>query len=227
MKNLVDDPNLLAILSQHPSIDIVLSKSSFHLLIELFSSSSSSSMTLPISIREFQFDDPTSTSNKKKVIFIDKPFRERVYTKRTLNSKFYQRSFRSLLLSTTGGKRETTDNQFNYTSFNNKTEFQITEIKNKIIEKSSGQQAEEPEKEITEDEDDDEEEGAMVISTDGDSEQQQKLFKKSKQKIIHSAPVLHERETTNPEESTDTGPGNFISNRSQNELQLYYFSTCC
>lgn len=167
-------------------------------------------MTLPISIREFQFDDPTSTSNKKKVMFIDKPFRQRVYTKRELNTKFYQRSFRSLLLSTTGGKRETTDNQFNYTSFNNKTEFQITEIKNKIIEKPSIEQLEEEkeEKKTTDDEDEDEDENAMVISTDGDSEQQQKLFKKSKQKIIHSAPVLQERETTNPEESTDSGPGN-------------------
>ena len=219
MKNLVDDPNLLAILSQHPSIDVVLSKSSFHLLIELFSNPSSSSMTLPISIREFQFDDPTSTSTKKKVIFIDKPFRQRVYTKRTLNTKFYQRSFRSLLLSTTGGKRETTDNQFSYTSFNNKTEFQITEIKNRTTEKSTIQQTEEKEITEDEDEDDDEEEGAMVISTDGDSEQQQKLFKKSKQKIIHSAPVLQERETTNSEETTDTGPGNSIPNLNiKNEL---------
>jgi hypothetical protein len=163
-------------------------------------------MTLPISIREFQFDDPTSTSNKKKVIFIDKQFRQRVYTKRELNTKFYQRSFRSLLLSTTGGKRETTDNQFNYTSFNNKTEFQITEIK--MSEKSSFQQSEEQEKKMTDDEEEDDEEDAMIISTDGDNEQQQKLFNKSKQKIIHSAPILQERETTNPEESTDSGPGN-------------------
>ncbi|CAF4332105.1 unnamed protein product, partial [Rotaria sordida] len=43
------------------------------------------------------------------------------YTRRELNNKYFQRSFRSLLLSTTGGKRETTDNQFNYSSFNNKT----------------------------------------------------------------------------------------------------------
>jgi hypothetical protein len=172
-KNLVDDPNLLAILSQHPSIDIVLSKSSFHLLIELFSTSPSSSpMTLPISIREFQFeilDNPSLTSNKKKVIFIDKPLRQRVYTKRELNNKYFQRSFRSLLLSTTGGKRETTDNQFNYTSFNNKTEFQITEIKNKTIEKSLIKQSEEEEEEkkVTneEEEEEDDDEHAMIIST--------------------------------------------------------------
>ena len=47
----------------------------------------------------------------------------------------------------------------------------------------------------------------MIISTDGDSEQQQKLFSKSKQKIIHSAPVLQERETTNPDNPIETGPG--------------------
>jgi hypothetical protein len=165
LKNLVDDPNLLAILSQHPSIDIVLSKSSFHLLIELFSTSSSSPMTLPISIREFQFETlDNSTPNKKKVIFIDKPLRQRVYTKRELNNKYFQRAFRSLLLSTTGGKREATDNQFNYTSFNNKTEFQITEMKNKTIEKSL---IKEEEKKImdNDDDDEDEDEDAMIIST--------------------------------------------------------------
>ena len=37
----------------------------------------------------------------------------------------------------------------------------------------------------------------------GDIEQQQKLFIKSKQKIIHSAPILQERETINPENSAD------------------------
>ncbi|CAF4394593.1 unnamed protein product, partial [Adineta steineri] len=154
LTNLVDDPNLLAILSQHPSIDVVLSKSSFYLLTELFSTSSSTSpMTLPVSIREFQFetlDNPNLT--KKKVIFIDKPLRQRVYTKRELNSKYFQRSFRSLLLSTTGGKRETTDNPFIYTSFNNRTEFQITEIKTKTNEQSSAKPTEkEKEKEITDD----------------------------------------------------------------------------
>jgi hypothetical protein len=207
-KNLVDDPNLLAILSQHPSIDIILSKSSFHQLIELFSTSSS--MTLPISIREFQFDSPTSTSNKKKVIFIDKPLRQRDYTKRQLNSKYFQRSFRSLLLSTTGGKRETTDNQFNYTSFNNKTEFEITEIKSKTLISQIKQ--EEEKKKITDDEDEDDEDG-MIISTDGDNEEQQKLFNKLKQKIIHSAPILQERETNNPEDNPESLLGYLISNK--------------
>jgi hypothetical protein len=160
-------------------------------------------MTLPISIREFHFDDPTSIPNKKKVIFSDKPLRQRVYTKRELNSRYFQRSFRSLLLSTTGGKREMTDNQFNYTSFNNKTEFQITEMKKKIIETVLNKKPEqEIETKITDDEDEDDEEG-MIIDTDGDIEQQQKLFNKSKQKIIHSAPILHERETNNPENPQD------------------------
>jgi hypothetical protein len=171
-------------------------------------------MTLPISIREFQFEtieNSTSTSNKKKVIFIDKPLRQRVYTKRELNNKYFQRSFRSLLLSTTGGKRETTDNQFNYSSFNNKTEFPITEMKTKILEKSLIQPTEtqEEEKKVTDDEDDDDEAG-MIISTDGDIEEHQKLFNKSKQKIIHSAPILQERETNNPEDNTEIGPGYFI-----------------
>ncbi len=211
-KNLVDDPNLLAIFSQHPSIDIVLSKSSFHLLIELFSSSSSPT-TLPISIREFQFetlDNPT-IATKKKIIFIAKSLRQRVYTKRELNNKYFQRSFRSLLLSTTGGKRETTDNQFNYTSFNNKTEFQITEIKNKVLIKQSEQEQEqEEEKKLTTDEEDEDDEDGMIISTDGDNEQQQKLFQKSKQKIIHSAPILQERNTNNPEDNPENGPGYLI-----------------
>ncbi|UJR16469.1 hypothetical protein I4U23_003371 [Adineta vaga] len=205
LTNLVNDPNLLAIISQHPTIDIVLTKSSFRLLIELFSSSSSP-MTLPVSIREFQFeaiDNPNPV--KKKVIFIDKSLRHRAYTKRELNNKFYQRSFRSLLLTITGGKRETTDNQFYHTSFNNKTEFQITEIKNKASEKSLDKQDKTEEKEIiNEDDDDDEEEdGAMIISTDGDNEEQQKLFSKSKQKIIQSAPVLQERESDQPENANN------------------------
>ncbi|CAF3811860.1 unnamed protein product [Adineta steineri] len=218
LTNLVDDPNLLAILSQHPSIDVVLSKSSFYLLTELFSTSSSTSpMTLPISIREFQFetlDNPNLT--KKKVIFIDKPLRQRVYTKRELNSKYFQRSFRSLLLSTTGGKRETTDNPFIYTSFNNRTEFQITEIKTKTNEQSSAKPTEkEKEKEITDDDDDDDDdEGAMIIDTDGDIEQQQKLFIKSKQKIINSAPILQDRETNNSDNLTndlENGPVPIVS----------------
>ncbi|CAF0843552.1 unnamed protein product [Adineta steineri] len=217
LTNLVDDPNLLAILSQHPSIDVVLSKSSFYLLTELFSTSSSASpMTLPVSIREFQFetlDNPNLT--KKKVIFIDKPLRQRVYTKRELNSKYFQRSFRSLLLSTTGGKRETTDNPFIYTSFNNKTEFQITEIKTKTNEQSSVKPTEkQEEKEITDDDDDDDDEGAMIIDTDGDIEQQQKLFIKSKQKIINSAPILQDRETNNSDNSTndlENGPVPIVS----------------
>ncbi|CAF0798145.1 unnamed protein product [Adineta steineri] len=217
LTNLVDDPNLLAILSQHPSIDVVLSKSSFYLLTELFSTSSSTSpMTLPVSIREFQFetlDNPNLT--KKKVIFIDKPLRQRVYTKRELNSKYFQRSFRSLLVSTTGGKRETTDNPFIYTSFNNKTEFQITEIKTKTNEQSSTKPMEkEKEKEITDDDDDDDDEGAMIIDTDGDIEQQQKLFIKSKQKIINSAPILQDRETNNSDNSTndlENGPVPIVS----------------
>lgn len=169
MKNLVDDPNLLAILSQHPSIDIVISKSSFHLLIELFSTLTSlSPMTLPMSIREFQFetlDTANSGPIKKKIIFIDKSLRQRIYTKRELNSKFYQRSFRSLLLSATGGKREITNNQFCYSIFNNKTEFQITELKDKINEKSLIEQTDpEQETKMTDDEDDDDE-NAMIIST--------------------------------------------------------------
>jgi hypothetical protein len=167
-------------------------------------------MTLPISIREFQFDSPTSTSNKKKVIFIDKPLRQRDYTKRQLNSKYFQRSFRSLLLSTTGGKRETTDNQFNYTSFNNKTEFEITEIKSKTLISQIKQ--EEEKKKITDDEDEDDEDG-MIISTDGDNEEQQKLFNKLKQKIIHSAPILQERETNNPEDNPESLLGYLISNK--------------
>ncbi|CAF4710084.1 unnamed protein product [Rotaria sp. Silwood1] len=209
LTNLVEDPNILAILSQHPSINIVLSKSSFHLLIDLFSTSPSlSPMTLPMSIREFQIetlDMSTSTPNKKKIIFFDKPLRQRDYTKRELNSKYSQRSFRSLLLSTTGGKRETTDNQFNYSSFNNKTEFQIIEIKNKTNENSSIKQTDEKQEEnnnSTDDEDDDDED-AMIISTGGDIEEQQKLFNKSKQKIIHSAPILQERDTSNSDNATD------------------------
>ncbi|CAF4491287.1 unnamed protein product, partial [Rotaria sp. Silwood2] len=171
LTNLVDDPNLLAILSQHPSIDIVLSKSSFHLLIESFSTSPSlSPMTLPMLIREFQIetlDNPTSIQNKKKIIFIDKPLRQRMYTKRELNNKYSQRSFRSLLLSTTGGKRDLTDNQFNYSSFNNKTEFQIIEMKNKTNENSfikQTDQEQEKRKNLTDDEDEDDED-AMIIST--------------------------------------------------------------
>ncbi|CAF2366737.1 unnamed protein product [Rotaria sp. Silwood2] len=219
LTNLVDDPNLLAILSQHPSIDIVLSKSSFHLLIESFSTSPSlSPMTLPMLIREFQIetlDNPTSIPNKKKIIFIDKPLRQRMYTKRELNNKYSQRSFRSLLLSTTGGKRDLTDNQFNYSSFNNKTEFQIIEMKNKTNENGfikQTDQEQEKRKNLTDDEDEDDED-AMIISTGefsstnkesyGDIEQQQKLFNKSKQKIIHSAPILQERETNNSENATD------------------------
>jgi hypothetical protein len=165
LKSLVDDPNLLAILSQHPAIDVVVSKSSFHLLIELFSSSSA--MTLPISIREFQYETLDNPSNKKKVIFIDKPLRQRIYTKRELNHKYSQRSFRSLLLTTTGGKRETTDNQFNYTNLSNKTEFQITEIKKKVPLKPLIKEVEpEEEKKMTDDDDDDDEdEGGMIIST--------------------------------------------------------------
>ncbi|CAF3717596.1 unnamed protein product [Rotaria sordida] len=222
LTNLVDDPNILAILSQHPSIDIVLSKSSFYLLIELFSTSPSlSPMTLPMSIREFQIetlDNPTTIPNKKKIIFIDKPLRQRIYTKRELNNKYFQRSFRSLLLSTTGGKRETTDNQFNYSSFNNKTEFQIIEMKNKTNENSLIKQTDEKQEEnknLTDDEDEDEDdEDAMIISTGGDIEQQQKLFNKSKQKIIHSAPTLQERETNNSDNTTDNnenGPVPVIS----------------
>jgi hypothetical protein len=184
-------------------------------------------MTLPISIREFQFEtleNPTIPT-KKKVIFIDKSLRQRIYTKRELNTKYFQRSFRSLLLSTTGGKRETTDNQFNYTNFNNKTEFQITEIKNKIIEKSLIQQTEqkeeeeEEEKKTIDDEDEDDEVG-MIISTDGDNEEQQKLFHKSKQKIIHSVPILQERETTNQEDNTESGPGYLISNKEKNKTKF-------
>jgi hypothetical protein len=117
-------------------------------------------MTLPISIREFKFET-IDNSSKKKLIFIDKPLRQRVYTKRELNSKFFQRSFRSLLVSTTGGKRDVNDNQFNYTSFNNKTEFQITEIKKKIIEQIKEEDIEEK---ITDDEDEDDEQG-MIIDT--------------------------------------------------------------
>jgi len=171
-------------------------------------------MTLPISIREFQFDSPTSTLNKKKVIFIDKPLRQRNYTKRQLNSKYFQRSFRSLLLSITGGKRETTDQQFNYTSFNNKTEFEITEIKSKTLIPQIKQEEKEDEekKKITDDEDEDDEDG-MIISTDGDNEEQQKLFNKLKQKIIHSAPILQEHETNNPEDNPESLSGYFISNK--------------
>ncbi|CAF1395440.1 unnamed protein product [Adineta ricciae] len=205
LTNLVDDPNLLAILSQHPSIDIVLSKSSFRHLIEVFSSSSSP-MTMPVSIREFQLNAADNLAPvNKKVIFIDKPLRHRAYTKRELNSKFFQRAFRSLLLSTTGGKREATDNQFYHTSFNNKTEFQITEIKNKTLDKSTDKQnqpAISNENDNDEDEDEDEEENAMIISTDGDNEEQQKLFHKSKQKIIQSAPVLQERQSEQSEDAT-------------------------
>ncbi|CAF2122104.1 unnamed protein product [Rotaria magnacalcarata] len=211
LTNLVDDPNLLAILSQNPAIDIVISKSSFHLLIELFSTSPSSSpMTLPMSVREFQFetvDNPNSIPNKKKIIFIDKPLRQRSYTKRELNYKFFQRSFRSLLLSATGGKRETTDNQFNYSSFNNKTEFEITEMRNKTIEKPLIEQTgQEEERKATDDEDDDDED-AMIISTGADIEEQQKLFNKYKQKIIHSVPILQERETNNSEDMSNNNQG--------------------
>ena len=197
---------------------MILSKSSFHQLIELFSAPSSSPMTLPISIREFQFDNidnPTSPVNRKKIIFIDKPLRQRIYTKRELNTKYSQRAFRSLLLSTTGGKRETTDNPFLYTSFNNKTEFSITEIKNRSTDVPLVSEEEEEkkiiDKEEDEEDDDEEEERAMIISTDGDTEEQQKLFSKTKQKLIHSAPVLQERESTNPDVPADTGPGSFSS----------------
>ncbi|CAF4972279.1 unnamed protein product, partial [Rotaria sp. Silwood1] len=37
----------------------------------------------------------------------------------------------------------------------------------------------------------------------GDIEEQQKLFNKSKQKIIHSAPILQERDTSNSDNATD------------------------
>ncbi len=187
-------------------------------------------MTLPISIREFQFetiDNPASTSTKKKVIFIDKPLRQGVYTKRELNNKYFQRAVRSLLISTTGGKRETTDNPFHYTSFNNKSEFPFTEIKNRTDEKpsiqpSEQQQHQEEEKKITDDDEDEDDDVGMIISTDGDSEEQQKLFNKSKQKIIHSAPILQERDTNNPEENTETGPGDFISTK-ENEHRIEFF----
>lgn len=45
---------------------------------------------------------------------------------------------------------------------------------------------------------------------DGDIEEQQKLFNKSKQKIIHSVPVIQERETNSSENvsgNNETGPG--------------------
>ncbi|CAF2152325.1 unnamed protein product [Rotaria magnacalcarata] len=169
-------------------------------------------MTLPMSVREFQFetvDNPNSIPNKKKIIFIDKPLRQRSYTKRELNYKFFQRSFRSLLLSTTGGKRETTDNQFDYSSFNYKTEFEITEMKNKTIEKPLIEQTDqEEERKVTDDDDDDDDdEDAMIISTGADIEEQQKLFNKSKQKIIHSAPILQERETNNSEDTSNNNQG--------------------
>lgn len=208
-KNIVDDPNILSILSQHPTIDVILTKSSFHLLLELFATKKcSSAVAMPLSIREFQFEtlDNPKEMKRKKVIFIDKSFRQKTYTKRELNRKFYQRSFRSLLLSTTGGKREVTDNPFSYSTLNNKTDFQITEIRNKIEEKIVEEPK--PTENICETEDDEEEdEGGMIISTDGDNEEQQKLFHKSKQKIIHSAPIIQEWETNNQQENISTGPG--------------------
>ena len=120
-----------------------------------------------MSIREFhlnQFDNPSSIPNKKKIIFIDKPLRQRTYTKREFNTKYFQRSFRSLLLSTTGGKRELTDNQFHYTNFNNRTEFEINEVKNKTDENLFIQQTDEEKRKI-DDEDDEDDEDAMIIST--------------------------------------------------------------
>lgn len=165
-----------------------------------------------MSIREFQFD---STTTKKKVIFFDKPLRHRRYTARQLNTKFCQRSFRSFLLSQTGGKRELTNKDFHLLNFNDRTEYSICEVKCQKIEPI----AIEPAPLIDDEEDEEDDDEGMVISTgekrfggeegehwfrlDGDIEEQQKLFHKSKQKIIHSAPILQER-TVNPE---DLGPG--------------------
>jgi len=168
---------------------------------------------MPMSIREFQFENLNNSNGieKKKVIFIDKSFRQKTYTKRDLNRKFYQRSFRSLLVSTTGGKRETNDTSFNYSTLNNKVDFQITEIRNKIEEKIPDEPKVEEKTFESEDDDEDEDEGAMIISTDGDNEEQQKQFHKSKQKIIHSAPIIQERETTNQQETAPQGPGLILS----------------
>ena len=167
-----------------------------------------------MSIREFQFDVTT----KKKVIFFDKPLRHRRYTARQLNTKFSQRSFRSFLLSQTGGKRELTNKDFHLLNFNDRTEYSICEVKCPKIEPKVIEPTPLIEDEEEEEEDDDQ---GMVISTgerrlregdgehffplDGDIEEQQKLFHKSKQKIIHSAPILQER-IVNPE---DLGPGEF------------------
>lgn len=122
-------------------------------------------MSLPISIREFQYENVEDPTNplKKKILFIDKPFRQRVYTKRELNRKFFQRSFRSLLLSQTGGKRETTNNPFHFIGFTDKIDYSITEIRKKF-KKIVEEEKTPVENEVQEDEDDDDDEG-MIIST--------------------------------------------------------------
>ena len=133
-------------------------------------------MSLPMSIREFQFENmenPTSPI-KKKIIFIDKPLRQRVYTKRELNRRFYQRSFRSLLQTTTGGKRETTDNPFHSISFTERTEYHLTEIKLPTVEPIPVKQTSDIHdtrkvmddgNDEDDDDDDDDDEAGMVIST--------------------------------------------------------------
>jgi hypothetical protein len=108
-----------------------------------------------MSIREFQLDPTT----KKKVIFFDKPLRRRRYTTRELNTKFYQRSLRSFLLSQTGGKREQNNKDFHLLNFNDRTEYSICEMKCQRLEPKPI--------EVTPSIDDDEEEEdeGMVIST--------------------------------------------------------------
>ena len=128
-----------------------------------------------MSIREFQFETLENPTNpiKKKILFIDKPLRQRVYTKRELNEKYFQRSFRSLLLSTTGGKRDTTDDLFHSINFNDKIDYSLTEIRSKIeklndanINMNTDDKNNDNEKrEEQEEEEDEDDETGMIIST--------------------------------------------------------------
>jgi hypothetical protein len=146
-----------------------VSKSSVSLLVELFSDGSTP-LTLPMIIRQFRFENVEKPDQPtiKKVIFLDKPLRQRTYTKRELNTKYSQRAFRSLLLTTTGGKRETTSTSFHSSSLPDKLDFALTEISKRPV-KPTPTDAARAVSDDNDDDDDDDDEGAMVISTGMDA----------------------------------------------------------
>ncbi|CAF0755463.1 unnamed protein product, partial [Didymodactylos carnosus] len=216
LTSLMDDPNILLILAQK-HVDIVLSKSSFQALIELFSTtdmkSIQNSSSLLFKIREFQLKSDTdlqsTTTNKHKVLFFEKPLPEKSYSKRQLNMKYFKRSFRSFLMGTTQDKQQhfipfeyitTPMKEHQLTEFKIPAEPKIVNLPQKL---NLDEEIEEEKEELIPENDEEEDEPTLLISTDGDVEQQQKEFKKEKQRIIKSIPVLS---TEYEQQRQETGP---------------------